>query len=77
MEKDKKLAKNLENITGGTDTLDNSDFTFSLVNDACCGCGECVDTCPNGAIGMSEGKAWKNEQLCVGSGNCRRTCKLF
>ena len=39
----------------------------------CTGCGTCVDTCHEGAIGLVDGKAQLlSDEYCDGLGNCLR-----
>ena len=40
----------------------------------CNGCGDCLEVCPTGAIGLVDGKAVINESECVGCGVCLRMC---
>jgi len=40
----------------------------------CSGCGQCVASCPYGAVVLSEGLAEVNEYLCKGCGTCAAIC---
>lgn len=40
----------------------------------CNGCGDCLEVCPTGAIGLVDGKAVINGSECVGCGVCLRVC---
>lgn len=42
--------------------------------DACDGCGLCVESCPVGALSMSGGKAEVSESACTGCGVCLSAC---
>jgi heterodisulfide reductase subunit A len=40
----------------------------------CAGCGQCVQSCPYGAIELSQGAAVVNTFLCKGCGTCAAAC---
>lgn len=40
----------------------------------CTGCGDCVEECGNGAVAVSEGKAYTERERCVGCGECADGC---
>ena len=40
----------------------------------CAGCGRCTDVCPNGAIGIKDGKACRAPEKCVSCGKCADVC---
>lgn len=54
----------------------NSTYYLSLIDqDACVGCGTCVERCPMEAIELNdEGKAERDEASCFGCGVCARFC---
>jgi len=56
--------------------LVNSTYYLSVIDqDACTGCGTCVDWCPTEAITLNEDeKAVRNESACFGCGVCARFC---
>lgn len=43
----------------------------------CKGCGTCVDTCPNGALDLQDGKAIVDHELCLLCGYCNPVCPEF
>ncbi len=45
--------------------------TIHMCND----CGECVKTCPAGALSLKEGKVTWNKDLCVNCDTCIKTCR--
>ena len=45
--------------------------TIHMCND----CGECVKTCPVGALSLKEGKVTWNKDLCVNCDTCIKTCR--
>jgi Na+-translocating ferredoxin:NAD+ oxidoreductase RNF subunit RnfB len=56
--------------------LINSTYYLSVINqDACIGCGTCVDRCPTDAIRLNDNeKAERDESSCFGCGICVRFC---
>ena len=60
----------------GAFPLNNSTYYLSVIDeDACSGCGVCVDLCPTDAISLnSEGVAQRDEDACFGCGVCARSC---
>ena len=42
--------------------------------DKCTGCGDCVPSCPKGAIQIVNGRSRTDRQLCTGTGICVKTC---
>lgn len=61
---------------GGTMPLINSTYHLSVIDeDACTGCGTCVEWCPTDAISLTdEGVARRDEAACLGCGVCSRFC---
>lgn len=51
-----------------------SSFTAELDDDACIGCGVCVDRCQMQAITMEEDQVSLNADRCIGCGLCVSTC---
>ncbi len=47
----------------------------AFINDQCDGCGDCLETCPNGAISILGDRAVVNEAICQGCGLCRVSCE--
>ena len=45
--------------------------TIHMCND----CGDCVKTCPVGALSLKEGKVTWNKDLCVNCDTCIKTCR--
>jgi ferredoxin len=56
--------------------LINSTYYLSVIDqDACIGCGTCVERCPTDAIKLDDnGKAERDENSCFGCGVCVRFC---
>ncbi|MDP2857916.1 MAG: aldo/keto reductase [Bacillota bacterium] len=48
-----------------------------LIQTVCKGCGTCVDTCPNYALELVEGKATVDPSRCITCGYCAPVCPLF
>lgn len=40
----------------------------------CRGCGKCVQSCPEGAIEIYEGRSRTNRKICKGTGKCAQVC---
>jgi heterodisulfide reductase subunit A-like polyferredoxin len=51
-----------------------SNYLAAVDEDACVGCGDCVDRCQMDAISMDEETAHVREDRCVGCGVCVPTC---
>lgn len=45
--------------------------------DVCIGCGECVATCPRGAVRIEEERAWVDRARCIGCGECITVCPTY
>ncbi len=60
----------------GAFPLINSTYYLSIIDqDACSGCGICVERCPTDAIELNdEGTAERDETSCFGCGICARFC---
>jgi len=60
----------------GTLPLINSTYHLSMIDeDACTGCGICLEWCPTDAIALNEeGLAMRDESACFGCGVCARFC---
>jgi Pyruvate/2-oxoacid:ferredoxin oxidoreductase delta subunit len=60
----------------GTLPLINSTYYLSVIDQqACSGCGTCVEWCPTDAIALDdEGLAQRDENACLGCGVCSRFC---
>jgi len=43
----------------------------------CCDCGLCVETCPQGALSMKQGRVHWDKALCVECDTCIQTCPHF
>lgn len=48
-----------------------------FVSRFCKGCGTCVETCPNGALSINNGKANVNHDSCILCGYCNPVCPEF
>jgi len=61
----------------GTLPLINSTYYLSVIDQqACSGCGTCVEWCPTDAIALNdEGLAQRDENACLGCGVCSRFCQ--
>ena len=52
-----------------------SGWTSLVSPEACTGCGECLQPCPQSAITLVDGgKAFVNQEYCVGCGICKMHC---
>jgi MinD superfamily P-loop ATPase len=49
-------------------------FMRSTEEDACIGCGECVDVCPIDAVELVDDAPVVDEQWCIGCGVCSVRC---
>ena len=60
----------------GTLPMINSTYHLAVIDEeACTGCGTCVDGCPTDAIRLGdEGVAQRDEGACIGCGVCARFC---
>jgi len=61
-------------MRNGTPMLAASGYTSTVAFDACIGCGDCVETCPFGAIELFGATAEVDQQKCMGCGVCVSTC---
>lgn len=48
-----------------------------LIARFCRGCGQCVEHCPAGALGVRDGRCWVDAERCVLCGYCAPTCPQF
>ena len=48
-----------------------------IVNFRCVGCGNCLDTCGQGALSIVDGRAQVDRQLCIICGYCAAKCPEF
>jgi Pyruvate/2-oxoacid:ferredoxin oxidoreductase delta subunit len=72
----KDCCDTLELWRSGTLPLINSTYYLSVIDqDACTGCGTCVEKCPTDAIALNDdGVAERDEKACFGCGVCSRFC---
>lgn len=70
-----KLFNN-ENLPEGLTGERKSTKTL-LVSRFCRGCGLCVETCPNNALSLADGKAVVNKTTCLLCGYCNPVCPEF
>ena len=72
----KDCCDTLELWRSGTLPLINSTYHLSVIDEeACTGCGICVEWCPTDAIVLNaEGLAQRDEGACLGCGVCSRFC---
>jgi NAD-dependent dihydropyrimidine dehydrogenase PreA subunit len=71
------LARQLDEIQRRLRQLEGTGptRTAAIVDpELCTGCGACVEACPNGAIGLREGKAFVVERDCMMCGSCVDLC---
>lgn len=61
---------------GSTSLLNPTNYIAAVTEDACSGCGICVEKCPVDAISMKDGKAVVNKIVCLGCGVCARFCPI-
>lgn len=61
---------------GSTSLLNPTNYIAAVTEDACSGCGICVEKCPVAAISMKDGKAFVNKIVCLGRGVCARFCPI-
>ncbi|MGB3987427.1 MAG: 4Fe-4S binding protein, partial [Bacillota bacterium] len=50
---------------------------LKIVEAYCKGCGLCIDTCPNGALSMANGKSSVDPDKCLLCGYCTPACPEF
>jgi Pyruvate/2-oxoacid:ferredoxin oxidoreductase delta subunit len=72
----KDCCDTIELWRSGTLPLINSTYHLSVIDqDACTGCGTCVEWCPTEAIALNDdGVAERDEKACFGCGVCSRFC---
>jgi ferredoxin len=72
----KDCCDTLKNWCDGVGPLINSTYYLSDIDqEACSGCGICVERCPTEAIQLNENEeAEREESLCFGCGICARFC---
>ncbi|ARN57504.1 aldo/keto reductase [Sedimentisphaera salicampi] len=51
--------------------------SFQVVRIVCTACGKCIETCPNSAISMQDGKADISSENCLQCGYCVSACPQF
>jgi len=54
--------------------LVTSNFGVAIDEDACTGCGDCLERCPMEALSLAEEVVTVNKDHCVGCGNCVSVC---
>jgi ferredoxin len=47
---------------------------FVVSREACRGCGDCLESCPSGAISLVDGLAAINQEECTACGTCVTSC---
>lgn len=49
--------------------------TLKLDQEACTGCGMCIEVCPHQVFGLADGRAWIMDlDACMECGACMRNC---
>jgi len=51
-------------------------FVVTVNQDACVGCGKCVDTCPVQIFSMDNNKAVASTDECLGCQSCVSICEV-
>lgn len=59
------MKKNLKKVSGGS---------YSVNENLCVECGICVDSCPIGAITLSDGHSVIDKEKCCDCGTCEAVC---
>lgn len=69
-------CKSLQGIkaVGNLKIVDPSNFLCVVDEDACIGCGDCVERCPVASITLDEDVAIVDSFNCIGCGNCVTIC---
>jgi len=57
--------------------LEEGSRKLTIMREFCTGCGACVEVCRDGALGMVEGAAMVDPELCVLCGYCGAACPEF
>ena len=70
----KELAAN--NKFSKNNVKRNTNGSPNIDTEKCTGCGQCVNSCPFGAITLRNGKAAIDDNLCRGCNQCIRSCPV-
>lgn len=54
----------------------HSDMKPKVKNNQCTACETCIKWCPTNVISLVEGKAYINQEICIGCGECLTVCKF-
>jgi ferredoxin len=65
----------MQALRNGTPMLAASGYTTTVALDVCVGCGDCVESCPFGAMELSGASAAVDAGKCMGCGVCVSTCE--
>jgi len=76
-----EVEMNLRIFSGETVPADLAERTRKtkklIIQPFCIGCGSCVNTCPNGAMLVVDGKARNDAAKCILCGYCAPVCPQF